>query len=240
MNSIDTLKLLAGLPITMSDNSCSVFPALLRDIAEIGTSTFFQYLNLLTLNSEDISSMVNLKIKPFDFLFYNATQNDSFKTTFLDSLKFFIREEFLMVDEQGILIIGDFAEGRILSSQNFEEFQTIIKAQNFLEEDIVKYTGEDEIARKIKERVKKGQEKIEKLKNKREENAIQFSDIVASLTINSSLNIVDIWNISYYTLNDQFKRMRYLEEYNTGLQSIMAGADPKKIKLKDWIRSIQK
>jgi len=34
--------------------------------------------------------------------------------------------------------------------------------------------------------------------------------------------------------------MRYLEEYNTGLQSIMAGADPKKIKLKDWIKNIQK
>lgn len=33
--------------------------------------------------------------------------------------------------------------------------------------------------------------------------------------------------------------MRLLEQYDTGLQSIMAGADPKKVKLEDWIKKIQ-
>ena len=66
-----------------------------------------------------------------------------------------------------------------------------------------------------------------------------MADLVASLTINSALDIVNVWSISYYAFNDQFKRMRILEQYSTGLQSIMAGADPKKIKLQDWIQSIQ-
>ena len=66
-----------------------------------------------------------------------------------------------------------------------------------------------------------------------------MTDLIGSLTTKTSLNIVDVWQLSYYTFNDQFRRMRLLEQYSAGLQSIMAGADPKKIKLKDWIQSIQ-
>ncbi len=85
----------------------------------------------------------------------------------------------------------------------------------------------------------KAKEKVERAKRVREESKIEISDLVGSLTSRTSLNILEVWNISYYSFNDQFKRMRILESYETGLQSLMAGADPKKIKLKDWIQSIQ-
>jgi len=178
MNSIDKLKLLAGLPIEMPDNSFSVYPALLRDIATIGEGTFFKYLNLLTLKESEIKSITGINVKTFDFLFFNATENEKFKKEFLDALSFFIKEPLLMVNDQGIIIIGDFSEGRILGSYNYGDFQEIIKAQNFLDTDVIKHVGDNEAARRIKERLRKGREKVEQLKKERDEQSVEFVDIV--------------------------------------------------------------
>lgn len=239
MNSIDKLKLLAGLPITMSDFTCSIYPATLKEIATLGVNQYFKYINLLTIKEEEILRIVKEKIDPFDFLFVNSIYKEDFKEEFVKALQFFTRDEILFLPEIESIIIGKFEEGRMLTKENFFEFQKIISAQNFIQEELVKCTGEDEAARMIRAKLEKSREKIEKSKNKREDNPIEMADLVASLTINSALDIVNVWSISYYAFNDQFKRMRILEQYSTGLQSIMAGADPKKIKLQDWIQSIQ-
>lgn len=239
MNSIDKLKLLAGLPITMSDFTCSIYPATLKKIATLGVNQYFKYINLLTIKEEEILRIVKEKIDPFDFLFVNSIYKEDFKEEFVKALQFFTRDEILFLPEIESIIIGKFEEGRMLTKENFFEFQKIISAQNFIQEELVKCTGEDEAARMIRAKLEKSREKIEKSKNKREDNPIEMADLVASLTINSALDIVNVWSISYYAFNDQFKRMRILEQYSTGLQSIMAGADPKKIKLQDWIQSIQ-
>lgn len=239
MNLIDKLKLLAGLPITMSDFTCSIYPATLKEIATLGVNQYFKYINLLTIKEEEILRIVKEKIDPFDFLFVNSIYKEDFKEEFVKALQFFTRDEILFLPEIESIIIGKFEEGRMLTKENFFEFQKIISAQNFIQEELVKCTGEDEAARMIRAKLEKSREKIEKSKNKREDNPIEMADLVASLTINSALDIVNVWSISYYAFNDQFKRMRILEQYSTGLQSIMAGADPKKIKLQDWIQSIQ-
>ena len=239
MNSIDKLKLLAGLPITMSDFTCSIYPATLKEIASLGVNEYFKYVNLLTIKEDEILKIVKEKIDPFDFLFINSVYKETFKEEFVKALYFFIKDQILFLPDVEAIVIGKFEEERMLTKENFFEFQKIISAQNFIQEEIVKYTGEDEAAKMIKAKLEKSREKIERSKNKREDKLIEMADLVGSLTINSSLDIVNVWGISYYTFNDQFKRMRILEQYSTGLQSIMAGADPKKIKLQDWIQSIQ-
>ena len=72
MNSIDKLKLLAGLPITMSDFTCSIYPATLKEIASLGVNEYFKYVNLLTIKEDEIppKKLLKKKIDPFDFLFY--------------------------------------------------------------------------------------------------------------------------------------------------------------------------
>lgn len=239
MTSIDKLKLLAGLPITMSDFTCSVHPATLMDMAIIGTSKYFQYVNLLTLKDSDVSRMTGQSLDVFSFLTISAKYKELFKEELILALRFFIREDILFIPDLDSFVIGSFEEGRVLSATNFAEFQSILNVQNFVQEDIVKFTGEDDAAKHIKARLEKGRRKVEQIKSQREEDKIELTDLIASLSVNSPLDIERIWRISYYTFNDQFKRMRILEQYNTGLQSIMAGADPKKIKLQDWIRGIQ-
>jgi len=240
MNSIDKLKLLAGVPIEMSDFTCLVYPFTLKDIAILGSEKFFKYLNLLTISKEEVKRVIGKEsVSSFDFILLNCVGNDFFKNEFMQALKIFIREDILLVPDLECFIIGKFEDNRTLNKNNFNEFQFILQTQNFLTDQKVEFRGEDEIARRIKEKLEKGRKKIQELKNLYDENKIELADLIASLAVNSSLNIDNIWNISYYAFNDQFKRMRILEQYNTGLQSIMAGADPKKINLQDWIQSIQ-
>lgn len=239
MNSTNRLKALAGLPITMSDFTCVIHPATLREIAIIGVNVYFRYVNLLTVSKDEVLKMIEQEISPFNFLFINSIYKEDFKTEFVEALRFFVKEDILILPEIEAICIGNFEDGRMLTEQNFTELQDILKFQNFIQSEVIKYTGEDEAAALIKQKLAKGREKVEKAKRSREESNIELTDLISSLSINSSLNMLEVWDLSYYTFNDQFKRMRILEQYNTGLQSIMAGADPKKIKLQDWIQSIQ-
>ena len=129
---------------------------------------------------------------------------------------------------------------RILSEENFLEFQNIIRQQNWIKTE-EKEVPCNSIAQRIKDKIKKGQAKINELKGSEEdENSLEFGDLIASLPIsNIGLNILNVWDVNYYAFNDQFKRMRALKEYEIGLQSLIAGADPKKVKLKDWIQNIR-
>lgn len=238
MSSIDRLKLLAGLPIQMSDQTCFIYPSTLKEIAQIGIETYFKYVNLCTITKTDVERMIKEKdIEPFDFIFINCSFREEFKEEVLEALKFFTKEDVLFLKEIESFVIGSFNESRLLTKDNFKEFQEIIYSQNFFDE-VVKMNGENESAKIIKEKLAKSREKISKIKNKLSEQ-VELSDLISSLSIKSSLNIFEIWNISYYTFNEQFKRMRLLEQYDTSLQSIMAGADPKKVKLEDWIKRIQ-
>lgn len=239
MNSTNRLKALASLPIELSDGACLIYPAKLIEIAELGIEEYFKYVNLLTLSASEVKQMLKEDITPFNFLFMNSIYKENFGKEFEKALTFFTRESILLLPDLEAISIGNFEDSRMITEENFTEIQNIIKFQNFIFDDIVKFKGENESAKHIKDRLAKAKEKVERAKRVREESKIEISDLVGSLTSKTSLNILEVWNISYYSFNDQFKRMRILESYETGLQSLMAGADPKKIKLKDWIQSIQ-
>lgn len=239
MNSIDRLKLLAGFPIEMSDGTCFIYPATLRDIAALGTEQYFKYLNVLTLSEEDIKKFTLEENNVFIFLTLTCKNSEVFKREFISAIKYFTKEEVTFLEELDSFVIGDFEESRILGEDNFFEFQKILSTQNGMNTNEVRYTGEDEAAKMIKAKLAKAREKVDKSKSFSEEKQPDLVDLISSLCSRDSLNICEVLDTPYYSFNIQFKRMRMYEEYETGLQSIMAGADPKKIKLKDWIRSIQ-
>lgn len=238
---MDRLKCLAGLPIAVEPSGILVYPITLSEIAQLGVSNFFRMLNLLTLTKDDVDDNLDKEfvgtVEPFDFLLQNSIYSQEFGDQVIASLKFFTKKEVFLLQDMQSFVIGDFEKQCFLDNSNFEEFQNTVREQNFLNCE-VKSRGENLAAKRINARIRKAQKKIQQIKGRNEEQ-IEIADLVSSLCINTSLNIHNVWNISYYAFNDQFKRMRLLEQYSTGLQSIMVGADPKKIKLKDWIQNIQ-
>jgi hypothetical protein len=238
MISIDRTQLLAGMPIQMPDNGFLVYPATLLDIASIGTKKFFSYLNLITIDKIDLERMTNgQEIVPFDFFYINCLNNPEFLQDFLSILKFFVKSEVKFLPDFYSFIIEDSVGlGNFLTTENMEDFQIILRVQNFISTDD-KPTKENASAKLINKKLRDAKAIVDRIKSAG--NQVELADLISALTVNTTINIKDVWSLTYYTLNDQFKRMRLLEQYNTSLQSIMAGADPKKIELKDWIQNIQ-
>lgn len=254
------LRHLAGLPIPFYDNSVkepiligSLYPITLREIAEIGERTYNKHLNAITFDIEDIEKIKGdegeeITLTPYEILLVNIFYTDvevNFHKTIIDALTFFFKEK-PTFDERGFFYFGNMSEGRLIHKENFDELRNLLKEQNCLlskkeKEDI--YNPANERAKKIAEKLNKARKKITELKKKKEEKSetsLTLFDLVSILASNgNNLNITNIWDLTMYQFNDQFNRMKMLDEYEVNVQALLHGADSKQVELKHYMRKIE-
>lgn len=245
-NLINEEQFYVGIP-TQIDNICKVYPVTLREIAQVGVKNFYSYLNLFTLEKEDIDEFfkqqgIEEDITPFQFTLINAAGDERYLQNLQDAFKFFLHEDKITVlaDNEAI-VLGEITENRLLMEGNFNAICNIISKQNVTqrESDEEKMNNpSDARAAQIIKKLKEGRKIREK---KKSDSSLSFVDLVASLAAKGNgLNALNVWDLTYYAFNDQFKRMQMIEEYESARQSILAGADPKKVKLEYWMRPIEK
>jgi len=263
------LMSLAGMPININGIG-KIYPIKLKEIAEIGDSKYNQYLNHLcisidsfNIDEETKNKLIKEKTTSFMLILSLCIQDDTnqFLEIMTDALKFFLKKEVILIpylngffigtmnDLENILnnikdendLIKIFQEKGFINNDNYEVFKKVIMLQNCIEiksTDEKKYANDK--AKEIAEKLKKAKEKINKIKAKQGE-ILSLYDLVSAFSANSkSNNIIDVWEMSIYQFNDQFKRMQMIEEYNIGIRSLLAGADSNKINLKHWITKINK
>lgn len=245
-NLINEEQFYVGIP-TQIDNICKVYPVTLREIAQVGVKNFYSYLNLFTLEKEDIDAFfkqqgIEEDVTPFQFTLINAVGDEQYLKNLQEAFKFFLHEDKITVlaDNEAI-VLGEITENRLLMEGNFNAICTIISKQNVTqrESDEEKMNNpSDARAAQIIKKLKEGR-KIREKKNA--SSNLSFVDLVASLAAKGNgLNALNVWDLTYYAFNDQFKRMQMIEGYESARQSILAGADPKKVELKYWMRPIEK
>lgn len=245
---IDDLMLLHGKPILIPETSINVYPIKLKEISQIGSDKFFFLLGLLCMNPtlvdkeflKDSNFEENEKILLYFITF--AKQDIKFQLDFCQAISFFTKEKVSFNTEEAYFFVEQEGakEEQIITVSVLEALQYIVSRQNFLSVDKKEeFKPANDKAAEIIAKRKSGRAKVNELKTKNLEGP-NFSDLVSSLAAKGNgLNIFNIWNLNYYAFNDQLKRMGMIEEYDVGIQSLMAGADSKKVKLKYWIRNIQ-
>ena len=89
--------------------------------------------------------------------------------------------------------------------------------------------------RRNRERVRKAKA----AKAAREKSNLNMSDLIGSMTLNNcGVNIINVWDMTYYAFHDQLKRMGWRDQFNINQKAALAGAKLKKSQLKHWMRSI--
>jgi hypothetical protein len=242
-NLISPEQAYLGVPAVI-EGLCSIYPTTLRSIGEIGTKKFYSYLNFFTLKKEDIDMFLkenefqDKNLTVFQFHLINSLLNNNYKEEFQKAFTFFLHTgEMSIMQENEAIILGDIKNGCIIKEEEFNLISQIISFQNNVdsfkaEEDNPSDSKAADIIKKLKE----GREVREK-KNK---TKLTFVDLVASLAARGNgLNAINVWDLTYYAFNDQFKRMQMIEEYESARSSLLAGADPKKVELKNWLRPIE-
>lgn len=243
-NLINKEKFLCGIP-TEIEGLCLLYPVTLREIAKIGIKNFYAYLNIFTLTKEDVNDFIRqneleIELTPFQFHLANAAIDENYLQILRGAFKFFLHEtEITVLPENEALILGKYEENRIVREEEFQAISEIVSIQHCVDRDDVNAMNNpsNSKAAQIIKKIKEGQRLREKKKG---DSQLDFFDLVGSLAAGGNgLNIINIWDITYYAFNDQFKRMQMREEYDNGVRSLLAGAKPEKIKLKHWVRKTQ-
>lgn len=234
-----------GVPAVI-EGLCSIYPVTLREIGEIGASKFYSYLNFFTLKKEDVDEFLkendfaeekNLTV--FQFHLINSLIDENYKREWQDAFSFFLHtKDLIIARENEAIILGDIKDGCIIKQKEFDLICEVISFQNTINKSSAEEeeNPSDSKAAAILKKIKEGR----RVREKTSKSDLKFIDLVASLAAKGNgLNALNVWDLTYYGFNDQFKRMQMIEEYQSARSSILAGADPKKVELKDWLRPIE-
>ena len=247
----EVLKFQRGSPVWLED-ICPIYPATLGEIVDIGYDNFQQYLSVLTItkptevkDNQELQQII-ATITDFQYLLLVTSVDPQLFELFLNGAKFFLHADnvrFSLEPAQIVLFYGE--EEKVLDEEHFYELQRILRRMYFLEqegEEIIISPDDDPMTRHIKMQMRANREKVRKAKAAkaaREKSDLKLSDLIGSMTINDcGLNMVNIWDITYYAFHDQLKRMGWRDQFNINQKAALAGAKINKSQLKHWMRSI--
>ena len=247
----EVLKFLKGSPIFIED-ICAVFPPTIGAIVDEGYENFQKYVSVLTATKpttqydkdKELKDLMK-KLSDFQYILLMANLDPQIHTLLKKGFRFFTHEDALFSLEPAQIVIGPIAEKHILSEDKFYYFQRLIRRMCFLEteeDEIIIYDDDPEITKRLKLQQRDRREKLRRAKAKEAKKNgtdLKFSDLIGSITLNDcGLNIINVWDISYYAFHDQLKRMGWRDQFNINQRAALAGAKIEKSQLKHWMRSI--
>jgi hypothetical protein len=236
---ISRLKLLRGLPIEFED-ICLIHPMTLNDIAIKSYQTVFQSIHLLLLSIEDLNEDKEEHFDHiFDYIMFYCKNNIVFLNEFTKALYLVINEKIRIVTDLGSIIIGKPSEKRVITKDNFNNFQIIVATQNCLDDKVRKLNPGSAGARDLAEKFKERERILKKLKKKKNNTTMDFADLIGSVAVGGiGMNINNIWETPYYAFYDQLQRMQMKENYQSAIQAILAGAKISEDKIRHWVNNI--
>ena len=237
----------------MYKDICLIYSPLLKEIAAEGLDKFYTYISLLVhpekpKNLDDNPQLKALlsPLSDFEYLILSATMDKEVYKTISAAIRFFTKDKATFVTKPNpMIVLGDIKEKRYLTEETFMGFQDKVSLACALldpHEDTIEFLDSDTPqVRALKEQLLKGRKDRAKAKkrNGNRDNKLQLTDFIASVAIGTnSLNMLNIWDLTYYAFQDQLKRMSWYEEFDINMRASMAGAKMDKNKLSHWIKSM--
>ena len=242
-----------GLPDDFQ-NKCKIYPPTVGEVLE--TKEFPQYRKILTMSQEDIEDefmeqKVDLKylLTPYEYLLNNSFKNGMITKVISDAFKFFIHEPVILLPKQKKIIIGHAQEIlksevkledlKFITEDDFFDFQNLIRQA--VGDKVVERPQKDEDPRVHKMKAKsRYREKIKAKRAGEKKDAMSFSDSLISLCcMDMGINPLNIRDLTYASISPLIRRYQEKIKYQLDVDSLLAGADSKKIKPKSWMRNLE-
>ena len=245
-------RILLGFPIDFKD-ICQIYPPTVNDV--VGNKDFGIYQSLFTMTQEELDKAflqderVTQVPTPFKYLLINYYQDEVIREKIHEAFTFFIHEPVTIVPEIEMLLIGksedeldpnmDLEEPRLLTEENYFEFQNMIRQVMGIEMEESPDPEEENLDPRIKRYKLKVKQSEELLKKKKAKNAPTFGTLLTAICcMGIGLNPLNIGEISYACVHWLITMEQQKEEYDIDIRALLAGADSKKVKPKYWIKNI--
>ena len=242
-----------GQPVLFK-KGIKIYPPMVKEV--VIEPFYGHYCKILTQSQEDIEDQFLEENKtlevyptPLEFLLNNSYHNKDFEKICKNAFKFFLHDEVTFVYEQKMIVIGEINEVVkkaktlndlvLLTEKDFFEFQNLIR------ESVGKKTVEPPNPNehpKIKEMKRKARYRDrvkEKQAAKSKDGITLFTSLVSICCMGLGITPLNIGEMSYVAIDSVLRKYQEKEKYQLDIESLLAGADSKKIKPKYWIRNFE-
>ncbi len=229
----------------------------LGDMADFGFTKAQSIISLMCMDDDKAREYLSDSEQSSTFLYivlnllqeYKALENGEIpsRTNLLcelipSFLSIFFKEKVVFNLDYGF-IIG--AESKyLLNSINYDKFRQILKSRNCLI-DINHMENmdnpENDMAKKLLEKRRKLREKVNKLKrNSDDDEDVTMADLISIFAEAEHIplqNVYDLYDV--YQFNNQFNRLKIMDDFHVNIQALLAGAKSDEVKLQHWLSKIQ-
>ena len=225
-----------------------IYPPTVRDV--ITNPRYGLYTRILTQSQEEIEDeFVKAKKKldyfptPIEFLLNNSYHSKEYEFLAKQAFEFFLKDKVNFLYEEKMIVVGDLKE--ILPKlQSLDQLVTIKESEFFDFQNIIRQAANQDAveppnpnehprikAMKAKARYR---DKIKAKQN--EKNGIGLFTILVSICcMGLGITPLNIGEMSYVAMQNILSTYQDKEKYELDINSLLAGADSKKIKPKYWI-----
>lgn len=235
---------LLGYPVDFK-HICMVYPPKVKDV--VTNQNYNIYSRLLTFSQEEIEdeyvkAQLDLKelLSPFEYILNNAYNNPQFKQLLEQAFFLFTHEQIMILFEQKQIVIGDIKEIksvnelRILKEEDYFEFQNLIREAIGGKMISPPNPNEDPRVKAIKAKARYR----DYLKAKQGKGLNLKTTLSSICCMGFGLNPLNIGELSYAAIPALIATYQEKEKYELDVDSLLAGADAKKVKPKYWIRNL--
>ena len=245
-------KVFLGYPIDFKD-ICKIYPPKVSDVVENKDFSIYQSLFLMTQEELDEAYLkdenATMVPTPFQYLMMNYYQDEEIKEKIEDGFALFVREPVAIVPEIEMLLIGkkdedidpdvDLENPRLITEENFFEFQNTVRASMGLDKIKPPDPEEENLDPRIKRYKMKIKEHDKIVNKKKAKSAPTLGTLLAAICcMGIGLNPLNIGEMSYACVQWLVAMYQQNEEYDIDIKALLAGADSKKVKPKYWIKNL--
>lgn len=238
-----------GYPLPFN-NICKVYPPKIKEI--LTEDNYPIYKKILTISQEDIEdeyaeqklSMEQIPT-PLEYLFQLSVVDQRIKDIIVEGLQFFIKESVLLLMDQQMIIVGDLKttlssissinELRIIKEENYFDFQNLIRRA--LGEKAIEPYNPNENPKikyfKAKARLR------DRIKAKSADGLTLGTTLASICCMGFGINPLNIGELSQAAISVLMRMYQEKHKYEIDIESLMNGADSKKVKPQFWIRNIE-
>lgn len=240
-----------GAPVHFK-TGVKIYPPTLNDV--ITTLNYSSYTRVLTYSQEEIEDIfvkdkkdpTNLPT-PLEFLLNNCYHNEEYEYICKEAFKFFLKTEVEFLYEKKMILIGRIEEV-VKNLQSITDIITISEDEFFDFQNLIRMACDQKPVEppnpnehpKIKAMKAKARYRDKVKAKQNAKNGITLFTTMASICcMGIGLTPLNIGEISYVAMQALLGQYQNKEKYQIDIDSLLAGADSKKIKPKYWIRNFE-
>lgn len=238
------IKTLSGLPLYI--DQIPIYPIKIRDIAEQGEHKYNLSL-MFTVSlreafkhiAEDIDIKKFEKLTDFELILILSTIYEDFCEQIIDAINFFIKVDKIQLNKSQECFDLYNQEDKIgvFNNSNYDDFINIIKIQNYIKKEEEEYAPANKKAAEMIKRKKELQKKMAKAKGQKE--ILSFADYISILMAKShEMDVNKCLDMTLYAFFNYLERLTVIDNYEIGIQQLLAGAKPNQVNLKHWLTNL--